>query len=228
MITSKSCPPAEGLIATAIYFLRQSERKLGEEVFQYFELPNHQGYQLQSQLVLQWPLPHSQRLVLEMEPNWHYRSARIELEAEKHLTLARCQVNGSQLQARIEAAGQRTVETAIPWGTSGLDYPSVLFAFALCKRLNISPGDSSDLGLVRLQLPSLEPEHLQCKCARLFDTSVAFGIGTFKTREFLLTSSSGELLHIWIDEAGVPLQIQRTEQGERIQFDLVRYRLFRR
>jgi hypothetical protein len=227
MIATKRCPPAEGLIATGTYYLRQSQRKLGEEVFQVFELPQRGGYQLQSYLVLQWPLPHTQRVTLELDPTWRYCSARIELEAEQHLTLARYQIEKNRFRAQIEAAGRHPVESFLSWEGSLLDYSSALFAFALCKKVMLAPGDSSDIELVRIPLPSLEPERFSCICARLFDHPAAFEIGTFEIKEFVLQSSSEELLHTWVDGAGVPLRIERREQGEPVRFDLVRYRLFR-
>ncbi len=227
MIATKRCPPAEGLIATGTYYVRQGQRKLGEEVFQLFELPQRGGYQLQSYLVLQWPLPHTERVTLELDPSWRYRSARLELEAERHLTLAQYQVDNSRLRGRIEAVGRRPVESSLSWDSSLLDYPSALFVFALCKKIVLAPGDSSDIDLVHIALPSLEPEQFHCTCARLFDHQATFEIGTFSVKEFVLQASSEELLHTWIDEAGVPLRIHRKEQGELIRFDLVRYRLFR-
>jgi hypothetical protein len=205
--------------------VRQGQRKLGEEVFQLFELPERQGYQLHSSLVLQWPLPHTERVTLELDPSWRYRSARLELEAERHLTLAQYQVDNSRLRGRIEAVGRRPVESSL--SCSLLDYPSALFVFALCKKIVLAPGDSSDIDLVHIELPSLEPKQFHCTCARLFDHHATFEIGTFSVKEFVLQASSEELLHTWIDEAGVPLRIHRTEQGELICFDLVRYRLFR-
>lgn len=229
MIAIRRCPPAEGLIATGTYYVHQDQRKLGEEAFQLFELPGHQGYQLRSALVLQWPLPHTQRITLELEPLWRYRTARIELEAEEHLTLACYQVEGARrLRARIEAAGRCTVESSLAGENVLLDYPSALFVFALCKKLMLAPGDSTDLEIVRIALPSLEPERLPCTCARLFDHEEIFEIGTFAVKEFVLRSSEREeLMHTWIDDAGVPVRIERHEQGEPVRFTLARYRLFR-
>ncbi len=227
MIATKHCPPAEGLIATGLYYVHHGERKLGEESFQLFELPNGQGYHLQSAMVLQWPLPHAQRITLELDPSWGARTAHIELEAEGHLTLARYQIEGKLLKTRIEATGQRPVELNLPWDGAFWDYPSGLFAVALCKRMKLSPGDSAPLNLLRLTLPSLQPTPLRCTCTRLFDHTHAFKLGNFFVKEFALLSQSQELLHTWIDEAGVPLRIDRDEQGEPMRFDLVRYRLFR-
>lgn len=227
MIATKRCPPAEGLIATGTYYLRQRERKLGEESLQVFELPNHQGYHLQSSLVLQWPLLHTQRVTLELDPAWRYRSARIELEAEKHLTLARYQIEGHRLRAQTEAAGRRPSETTLPWKDSLLDYPSALFAFALCKKLTLVPGDSETINLVRIALPSLELEQHAYTCARLFDHQATYDIGTFSVREFVIQSRAEELVHAWIEDAGMPVRLERHEHGELIRFELVRYRLFR-
>lgn len=227
MIATKRCPPAEGLIATGLYYVHHSERKLGEESFQFFELPNGQGYHLQSAAVLQWPLSHVQRITLELDPSWRYRAARIEVEAEGHLTLARYQIDGELVRARIEATGRRPVELAHPWNGALWDYPSGLFAVALCKKVKLAPSDSSPLNLVRFGLPSLEPMLLHCTCTRLFDHTHTFKLGNFFVREFAALSQSQEILHIWVDEAGVPLRIDRHEQGELVRFDLVRYRLFR-
>lgn len=228
MIAIRRCPPAEGLIATGTYYLHQGQRKLGEESFQFFELPDGQGYHLQSALVLQWPLPHTQRVTLDLEPTWRYRAARIELEAEQHLTLARYHLEKNCLRARIEAEGRRSSEASLAWENALLDYPSALFVFALCKKTVLAPGDSTKLELVRIALPSLEPERLQCSCARLFDHHETFEIGTFFVREFVLHSAvQEELVHTWIDDAGVPVRIERHEQSERVRFSLVRYRLFR-
>lgn len=228
MIAIRRCPPAEGLIATGTYYLHQGQRKLGEESFQLFELPDRRGYQLQSALVLQWPLPHTQRVTLELEPTWRYRAARIELEAEQHLTLARYRIEKDCLLARIEAEGRRSREASLAWENALLDYPSALFVFALCKKLVLAPGDSTELEIVRITLPSLEPEQLRCRCARLFDHHETFEIGTFFVREFALGSAAQEeLVHAWLDDAGVPVRIERYEQSERVRFSLVRYRLFR-
>ncbi len=228
MIATRRCPPAEGLIATGTYYLHQSQRKLGEETFQVFELPERQGYHLHSSLVLQWPLPNTQRITLELEPSWHYRAARIELEAEHHLTLARYHVEKNRFRAQIEAAGRRTVESSLAWENGPfLDYPAALFVFALCKKIVLAPGDSTTLHMGRIALPSLELEQLSCTCARLFDHQETFEIGTFFVKEFVLRSAAHELVHTWIDDAGVPLRIHRIEQGAPIRFDLVRYRLFR-
>ncbi len=220
------CPPAEGLIATATYYLRQGSRKLGEEAFQFFELPDGRGYHLQSFLVLQWPVSHTQRVTLELDPTWRYRLARIEWEADKHVTLARYQVEGEFLRVRIEAAGRRSVELSSPWDGAFFDYPAALFATALCKRLKLPPGDNSEIDLVRIRLPSLEPERARCTCARLSDHEQTFEIGAFSVREFVLRGAT-ELVHIWVDEAGVPLCLERHESSELVRFDLVRYRLFR-
>lgn len=229
MIATKRCPPAEGLIATGTYYVHQDQRKLGEESFQLFELPARQGYQLRSTLVLQWPLPHTQRITLELEPTWHYRAARIELEAEKHLTLASYQIeNARRLRARIEAAGRRTVESSLAWENALVDYPSALFVFALCKKIMLAPGESTEIELVRIALPSLEPQKVSCTCARFFDHHESFEIGMFFVKEFALRfPGQEELMHTWIDDAGVPLRIERREEGEPMRFTLVRYRLFR-
>ncbi|MCX8104127.1 MAG: hypothetical protein N3E42_06875 [Candidatus Bipolaricaulota bacterium] len=228
MIAAKRCPPAEGLIATGTYYLHQGQRKLGEESFQLFELPHRQGYQLHSALVLQWPLPHTQRVTLELEPTWRYQRLRIELEAEQHLTLARYHLEKNCVRARIEAAGRRPVEVSLAWEDALLDYPSALFVFALCKKLVLAPGESTEAQLVHISLPSLEPEQLRCRCARLFDHHETFEIGTFFVREFALRSpTQDELVHTWIDDAGVPIRIDRREQREDMRFSLVRYRLFR-
>jgi len=229
MIATRRCPPAEGLIATGTYYVHQDQRKLGEEVFQLFELPGCQGYQLRSTLVLQWPLPHTQRITVELEPTWRYRTVRIELEAEQHLTLACYQVEGTRrLRARIEATGRRTVESSFAGENALLDYPSALFVFALCKKIMLAPGDSTDLEIVHIALPSLEPQLLPCSCARLFDHQEIFEIGTFAVKEFVLHSPAREeLVHTWIDDAGIPVRIERREAGEPVRFTLVRYRLFR-
>ncbi len=227
MIATKRCPPAEGLIATGLYYVHHGQRKLGEESFQLFELPNGRGYHLQSVAVLQWPLSHTQRVTLELDPAWSYRVAHIELEAEGHLTRARCHREGALIQARIEATSQRPRELSLPGDGALWDYPSALFAIALCKRVRLAPGDSAPLDLVRLVLPSLEPTPLRCMCTRLFDHTHTFELGNFFVKEIAALSQSQEIFHIWVDEAGVPLRIDRLEQGELVRFDLVRYRLFR-
>ncbi|MFN4219050.1 MAG: hypothetical protein ACK4HB_07210 [Candidatus Bipolaricaulia bacterium] len=226
MIAIRRCPPAEGLIATGTYYLHQGQRKLGEEAFQFFELPDRQGYHLQSFLVLQWPMPHTQRVTLELDPTWRYRTARIELEAERHLTLARYHVDDELLRVYIEAAGRRPVELSPSWNGAFWDYPTAIFATALCKRLRLAPGDSTEIEVVRIALPSLEPEHFHCTCARLFDHRQTFEIGDFAVREFVL-GAAPEFMHIWVDEAGVPVCLERHEGSELVRFDLVRYRLFR-
>ena len=226
MIATKRCPPAEGLIATATYYLRQGSRKLGEEAFQFFELPDGRGYHLRSFLVLQWPMPHTQRVTLEVDSSWRYRAARIELEAERHLTLARYHVDNELLRVRIEAAGRRPVERASSWNGAFFDYPAAIFATALCKKLELAPGDQAERDFVRIVLPSLEPETSHCTCARLFDHRQAFEIGDFAVREFVV-GAAPEFMHIWVDEAGVPVCLERHEGSELVRFDLVRYRLFR-
>ncbi len=227
MIATRRCPPAEGLIATAIYYLRQGSRKLGEEAFQFFELPDGRGYHLQSFLVLQWPMPHTQRIVLELDSTWRYRTARIEWEAEKRVTIAHYQIEGELLRVRIEeAAGRRSVELSQSWNGALFDYPAALFATALCKKFELPPGDNSEIDLVRIMLPSLQPEQSRYSCARLFDHHQTFEIGAFSVREFVLRGAT-ELVHIWVDEAGVPVCLERREGSELVRFDLVRYRLFR-
>lgn len=227
MIATKRCPPAEGLIATGLYYVHQGERKLGEESFQLFELPHSQGYHLQSAAVLQWPLAHVQRITLELDPTWRYRAARIELEAEGHLTLARYQLDGELVRARIEGTGRSPVELAHPWDGALWDYPSGLFAVALCKHVKLAPGDSAPGRVMRFALPSLEPTLERCTCTRLFDHAHTFELGNFFVKEFAVLSQARELLHTWVDDAGVPLRIDRFDQGEPIHFGLVRYRLFR-
>lgn len=228
MIAIRRCPPAEGLIATGTYYLHQGQRKLGEESFQLFELPQRQGYHLHSALVLQWPLPHTQHVTVELEPTWRYRAARIELEAEGHLTLARYQIEKNRLRAQIEAAGRRPSEISHTWESALLDYPSALFVFALCKKIVLAPGDSTEIEIVRIAMPSLEPEPLRCSCARLFDHHETFAIGTFFVKEFVLRSATQEeVMHAWVDDAGVPVRVERREQSELVRFSLVRYRLFR-
>lgn len=227
MIAIKRCPPAEGLIATGLYYVHHGAHKLGEESFQLFELLSGRGYHLQSAMVLQWPLPHTQRITLELDPTWCLRVAHIELEAEGHLTLARYQLEGELLKAWIEATGQRPRELSHRWGDALGDYPSALFAIALCKSVRLAPGDSAPINLVRLALPSLEPRLLQCTCTRLFDHAHTFELGNFFVKEFAVLSQSQELLHTWVDETGVPLRIDRYEQREPMRFDLVRYRIFR-
>lgn len=227
MMATKRCPPAEGLLATGLYYVHQGERKLGEESFQIFELPNGQGHYLQSALVLQWPLAHIQRITLELDPTWRYRTARLELEAEGHLTLARYQLEGGLFTARIEAVGRRPVELSYPWGEALWDYPSGLFAIALSKQLALAPGDSAPISLIRLALPSLEPTPpLRCTSTRLFDHPHTFELGNFLVKEFAVLFQAQELLHTWVDEVGVPLRLERYEHGELMRFDLVRYRLF--
>lgn len=226
MIATRRCPPAEGLIATATYYLRQGSRKLGEEAFQFFELPNAQGYHLQSFLVLQWPMPHTQQVTLELDATWRYRMARIALEAERHLMLARYHIHDELLRVRIEAAGRRPVELFSPWNGAFFDYPAALFATALCKKLKLAPGDTTEMDVVRIVLPSLEPEMARCTGARLFDHHQTFEIGAFPVREFVLRAAT-EFMHIWVDEAGVPVCLERHEGSELVRFDLVRYRLFR-
>lgn len=227
MIAIKRCPPAEGLIATGLYYVHHGARKLGEESFQLFELPNGRGYHLQSAMVLQWPLPHTQRITLELDPTWCSRAARIELEAEGHLTLARYQLEGNLLKTRIEATGRRLAELSHPGEGALWDYPSALFAVALCKKVGLAPGDSAPISVIRLTLPSLHPTPMRCTCTRLFDHTRAFELGSFFVKEFALLSQSQEFLHTWVDEAGVPVRMERVEQGEPMRFDLVRYRLFR-
>lgn len=227
MIATKRCPPAEGLIATGLYYVRHGARKLGEESFQLFELPNGRGYYLQSAMVLQWPLPHTQRITLELDPTWCFRTLRIELEAEGHFTLARYQIEGNLLKTRIEATGRRPAELSHPWEGAVWDYPSALFAVALCKKVGLASGNSAPISVIRLTLPSLQPTPMRCTCTRLFDHTHAFELGSFFVKEFTLLFQSQELLHTWVDEAGVPLRMERSEQGELRHFDLVRYRLFR-
>lgn len=220
------CPPAEGLIATAVYYLHQRERKLGEEFFQYFELPDGQGYHIRSQLVLQWPLVHTQRLVLEMGRDWRYHAARIELEAEGHLTLARYQMHEEQLRGRVEAAGRRTTEPLVGWpeGTV-LDSPAALFVFGICQVL--APKNQREIECVKLTPPSLEPQRFAASWEYLQERTQEFDIGTFPARQYLLKSKDDTTLSCWVDELGVPLQIERTEHDNPIQFKLVRYRQFR-
>jgi hypothetical protein len=139
MIAIKHCPPAEGLIATATYYIHQGKRKLGEESIQVFELPAHQGYHLQSALVLQWPLPHTQRITLELDPSWRPRATQIEFHAEGRSTRARYQIEGSQLWAALEVSGQRPLQLSCPWEEAVFDHPSALFAIALCKKSRSPP-----------------------------------------------------------------------------------------
>ncbi|MCS6936965.1 MAG: hypothetical protein NZ610_01470 [Candidatus Bipolaricaulota bacterium] len=225
---SARCPPAEGLIATAIYYLRQHDRKLGEESLQYFELPHHQGYHIQSQLVLQWPLAHTQRVRLEMEPDWRYRALRIELEAEGHVTLARYHVSEGHLRGQIEARGRKNGESKIAWrADSILDSPAALFALAGCRHLNLRERQRREIELVRLALPSLEPDCQKAQCAHLQDDICSLDIGRFPASEYLIESSKGNTLRIWIDDLGVPLRIERLEEQAPVEFTLTRYRQFR-
>lgn len=226
MIAIKRCPPAEGLIATATYYVRQGSRKLGEEAFQFFELPDGQGYHLQSLLVLQWPMSHTQRVTLELDSDWRYRMAQIEWEAQQKLTLARYQIEGELLKVRIEVAGRRPVELSPLWNGAFFDYPAALFATALCKRLGLAPGDNAEMEFVRIMLPSLEPQRSRYTCARLSDHHQTFEIGAFPVREFVLQGDTN-FVHIWVDEAGVPICLERHEGSELVRFDLVRYRLFK-
>jgi hypothetical protein len=227
MIAIKHCPPAEGLIATATYYIHQGKRKLGEESIQVFELPAHQGYHLQSALVLQWPLAHTQRITLELDPSWRPRATQIEFHAEGRSTRARYQIEGSQLWAALEVSGQRPLQLSCPWEEAVFDHPSALFAIALCKKSSLAPGDSAPINLVRIVLPSLEPLPLRGTWARLFDHTHSFELGNFFVQEFAVTSQSRELLHIWADEPGIPLRLERSEQGEPMRCECVRYRLFR-
>jgi hypothetical protein len=66
---------------------------------------------------------------------------------------------------------------------------------------------------VRIVLPSLEPLPLRGTWARLFDHTHSFELGNFFVQEFAVTSQSRELLHIWADEPGIPLRLERSEQG---------------
>lgn len=225
---SVRCPPAEGLIATAIYFLHQQDRKLGEEIFQYFELPHKRGYHMQSQLVLQWPLTHTQRLTLEMECDWRYRSLRIELEAEGQLTLARYQVGDGQLCGRVEAAGRRNGEPTLSWQKrSVLDSPAALFAFGFCRQLNLEVGERQEVDLIQLPLPSFEPQRRAAQCTHLQDSVHQLEIGSFPASEYFVEAHDGTTARIWIDELGVPLRIERIEHNAPVQFTLTRYRQFR-
>ncbi len=225
---SVRCPPAEGLIATAVYFLHQQERKLGEEIFQYFELPNARGYHLQSQLVLQWPLPHTQRLTLEMERDWRYRALRIELEAEGQLTLARYQVSEGQLCGQVEAKGRDNGEPTLSWQErSVLESPAALFAFGLCRRLHLGVGEQQEIDLIQLPLPSLAPQRDTAQCVHLQDSVYKLAIGSFPASEYLLKARAGTTARIWTDELGVPLRIERIEHDVPVQFTLMRYRQFR-
>lgn len=225
---SARCPPAEGLIATAIYYLRQQDRKLGEESLQYFELPQHQGYQIQSQLILQWPWAHTQRLSLEMEPDWCYRALRIELESEGQLALARYQIREGQLHGRVEARGRKDGEFLIPWQASSiLDSPAALFALASCRHLHLKVGQQQEIELVRLGLPSFDPVRHAARCAHLQDNICSLAIGSFSASEYLIELREGTRVRIWIDELGVPLQIQRSEDQAPVEFTLTRYRQFR-
>ncbi len=227
MIATKRCPPAEGLIATATYYIHQGKRKLGEEVFQLFELPAHHGYHLQSALVLQWPLPHTQRITLELDPSWRSRAAQIELNGSRHSAHARYQIEGEELVAAIAVPGQRPVELVRPWEAAAFDHPSALFATVLCKKSMLAPGDSAPINLVQIAIPSLEPLPLRGTWARLFDHAHSFELGNFFVKEFAVTSQFQEFLHIWADEPGIPLRLERLEQGELMRFECVRYRLFR-
>jgi hypothetical protein len=225
---SARCPPAEGLIATAIYYLRQHDRKLGEESLQYFELPQNQGYQIQSQLVLQWPLAHTQRLKLEMEPDWRYRALRIELETEGHLALARYQISGGQLRGRVEAQGRKNGESTLSWQVSSiLDSPAALFALACCRHLNLKVGERQEIALIRLPLPSFEPQRHPAQCAYLQDNLCSLAIGSFPASEYLIESRGGARVRLWVDELGIPLQIERLEDKAPVEFTLTRYRQFR-
>jgi len=227
MIAIRRCPPAEGLIATATYYIHQGKRKLGEESIQVFELPAHHGYHLQSALVLQWPLPHTQRITLELDPSWRPRAAQIELNGSGHSAQARYQIEGEELVAAIAVPGQRPVELVRPWEAAAFDHPSALFATVLCKRSMLAPGESAPINLVHIALPSLEPMLVRGTWARLSDHTRSFELGTFLVEEFAMTSQSQELLHIWADKPGIPLRLERSEQGEPMRFESVRYRLFR-
>ncbi|MCS6902897.1 MAG: hypothetical protein NZO41_01285 [Candidatus Bipolaricaulota bacterium] len=225
---SARCPPAEGLIATAIYYLRQHDRKLGEESLQYFELPQNGGYQIQSQLVLQWPLAHTQRLRLEMGPDWRYRALRIELETEGHLTLARYQISEGHLRGHVEAQGRKNGESTIAWqANSILDSPAALFALAGCRHLGLRERQQRQIELVRLTLPSLEPHCQKAQCAHLQDDICSLAIGRFPASEYLIESPKGSTLRIWVDDLGVPLRIERLEEQTPVEFTLTRYRQFR-
>lgn len=185
-----------GLLAEVTYAILRGDAETGRERGCLYRRAGG-GHWMTSQLELTRPLPLEQYVEIHVGADWRVESLKVRLSGHVQRD-ATHHADGDTWRATIQT-DEATVESQVPLGPETLiEFDSVWLYTVALNRLQLSPGQSRQVAVIRIESPSLEPGlgRLRYKCVG--PERITTPAGKKNATHFV----SGES-HLWADSRSI-------------------------
>jgi hypothetical protein len=185
-----------GLLAEVTYGISRGDTEVGRERCCLYRRAGG-GHWMTSQLELTRPLLHEQYVEIHAGENWRVESLNVRLSGHVRRD-ATYVTDGDVWRATIQT-DEATVEHPVPFTTETLiEFDSVWLCVVALNRLQLSPGQSREVDVIRIESPSLEPVRARSRYTCISQERITTPAGKKNATHF----ACGEY-HLWADSHGI-------------------------
>jgi hypothetical protein len=199
------------------YQIRRGQTPIGEEDFTLEPRPGG-GLFLRSLSRFHWPAGHRLAITQEIGPSGLFLSFSALLEPEGDEPIAgEYRAEGDAFVARVRRGDEDPVELRFEWQAENeVEFASPLFNQVALSHLRLEEGQSLDLDVLWVALPSLEVQPARERYERLADEDLILPVGHFRTRRYRLKAEAEEEFYeslLWVDARGLVLKMEGSFDG---------------
>ena len=207
-----------GLLADVTYAILFGDVEVGHERAHLYRRAEG-GYWMASDLDLTWPLPHELYVEINAEANWHVGSLDVRLSGSVRRD-ATYRIEGSGTWRATIQTDEATVERLVPFGPeTHVEFNSVWLSTLALNRLQLAPGQTRDVAVVRIEMPSLEPVPAQRRYECIGPDHVTTPAGKRDALHYVVSG----VHHLWADSRGIVVATQYTAMDLRYDVRLLKY-----
>lgn len=204
-----------GLLADVAYTLFQGEAQTGRERCRLYRRADG-GYWMTTDLDQSWPFPHTLYVEIRAQADWRVESLQVRL-ANSLRRDASHRADSLTWRATIQT-DEATVERAVPFGLEVLvEFDPVWLNTLAINRLELAPGQSREVDVIRVELPLLEPVPGRLRYESIGPELITTPAGEWDATHYVVSGAE----HLWADSRGIILatwqEIDGTLRGHELQ-----------
>jgi len=206
-----------GLLADVTYAILLGDGEAGHERTHLYRRTEG-GYWMTSDLDLTRHFPHALYVEINAGADWRVESLDVRLSGSVRRD-ATYRIEGSSACRATIQTDEATVERQVSFGRETLvEFNSVWLHTLALNRLRLAPGQTRDVDVIRIEIPSLEPVPAQRKYKCLGPGHITTPAGKRDALHYV----SGRH-HLWADSRGIVVAAQYTENDLRYDVKLLKY-----
>jgi len=196
------------VIVKGRYEITRDGTRIADERFRFL------GHTIESDVQLDWPAPHAQKLRITLDTARKPVEIEVELVQGGETTRGRYRTDRASrmLRVLIQPPQGASIEQLLPFSEQAeVGFPSPLFSFVTVGRLRLRPGERRDVDAVVVQVPTLMPEPRRQRYQRLPDVElVTPQAGSLVAADYVLEPLEGPPLEIRFQSnlLGLPLRMR--------------------